>query len=41
MELETTKRILAALERMKKDTVRPKDWSDADALRRKFRLEEG
>lgn len=28
------------LYRMKKDTVRPKDWSDAEALRRRFRLEE-
>ncbi|MES1244620.1 MAG: nucleotidyl transferase AbiEii/AbiGii toxin family protein [Acidobacteriota bacterium] len=27
------------LYRMKKDTVRPKDWSDAEALRRRFRLE--
>jgi hypothetical protein len=28
------------LYRMKKDTVRPKDWSDAEALRRRFRLED-
>ena len=28
------------LYRMKKDTVRPKDWGDAEALRRRFKLEE-
>lgn len=28
------------LYRMKKDTVRPKDWGDAEALRRRFELEE-
>ncbi len=28
-----------ALYRMKKDTVRPKDWGDAAALRRRFGLE--
>lgn len=26
--------------RMKRGTVRPKDWADAEALRRRFRLEE-
>jgi hypothetical protein len=26
------------LYRMKKDTVRPKDWDDADALKRRFKL---
>ncbi len=26
------------LYRMKKDTVRPKDWGDADALKRRFKL---
>jgi hypothetical protein len=25
---------------MKKGTVRPKDWGDAEALRRRFHLEE-
>jgi len=29
-----------ALYRMKKGTIRPKDWADAEALRRRFRLEE-
>lgn len=29
------------LYRMKKDTVRPKDWGDAEMLRRRFKLEEG
>ena len=29
-----------ALYRMKKDTVRPKDWGDAEALRHRFTLEE-
>ena len=28
------------LYRMKKDTVRPKDWGDAEALRRRLKLEE-
>lgn len=28
------------LYRMKKDTVRPKDWGDAEAIRRRFHLEE-
>lgn len=28
------------LYRMKKDTVRPKDWGDAEALRRRFKLDE-
>ena len=28
------------LYRMKKGTVRPKDWGDAEALRRRFRLED-
>lgn len=28
------------LYRMKKDTVRPKDWGDAEMLRRRFELEE-
>jgi hypothetical protein len=28
------------LYRMKKDTVRPKDWGDAEALRRRFDLKE-
>lgn len=28
------------LYRMKKDTIRPKDWGDAEALRRRFHLEE-
>ncbi len=28
------------LYRMKKDTVRPKDWGDAEALRRRFKLED-
>lgn len=28
------------LYRMKRNTVRPKDWGDAEALRRRFRLEE-
>ena len=28
------------LYRKKKDTVRPKDWGDAEALRRRFKLEE-
>lgn len=28
------------LHRMKKDTVRPKDWGDADAIKRRFNLEE-
>jgi len=28
------------LYRMKKDTVRPKDWGDAEALRRRFDLDE-
>ena len=28
------------LYRMKKDTVRPKDWGDAEAIRRRFQLEE-
>ena len=28
------------LHRMKKDTVRPKDWGDAEAIRRRFNLEE-
>jgi len=26
--------------RMKKGTIRPKDWGDAEALRRRFRLPE-
>lgn len=30
----------ATLYRMKKGTVRPKDWGDAEALRRRFGLEE-
>lgn len=30
----------AILYRMKKDTVRPKDWGDAEALRRRFKLED-
>lgn len=30
----------ATLHRMKKDTVRPKDWGDAENLRRRFRLPE-
>ena len=30
----------ATLYRMKKGTVRPKDWGDAEALRRRFRLPE-
>jgi hypothetical protein len=29
------------LYRMKKDTVRPKDWGDAEALRRRFKLGDG
>lgn len=29
------------LYRMKKGTIRPKDWGDAEALRRRFKLEEG
>lgn len=28
------------LHRMKKDTVRPKDWGDAEAIKRRFNLEE-
>jgi hypothetical protein len=28
------------LYRMKRGTVRPKDWGDAEALRRRFELEE-
>jgi hypothetical protein len=28
------------LYRMKKDTVRPKDWGDAESLRRRFKLDE-
>lgn len=28
------------LYRMKKDTVRPKDWGDAEALKRRFELED-
>lgn len=28
------------LYRMKKDTVRPKDWGDAEALRRRFEIED-
>jgi hypothetical protein len=28
------------LYRMKKDTIRPKDWGDAEALRRRFKLDE-
>lgn len=28
------------LYRMKKGTIRPKDWGDAEALRRRFRLDE-
>jgi hypothetical protein len=30
----------ATLYRMKKGTIRPKDWGDAEALRRRFRLPE-
>jgi hypothetical protein len=30
----------AVLYRMKKSTVRPKDWGDAEALRRRFGLSE-
>jgi hypothetical protein len=30
----------ATLYQMKKSTVRPKDWGDAEALRRRFNLEE-
>jgi hypothetical protein len=26
--------------RMKKGTIRPKDWGDAEALRRRFKLED-
>jgi hypothetical protein len=29
------------LYRMKRDTVRAKDWGDAEALRRRFKLDEG
>jgi Nucleotidyl transferase AbiEii toxin, Type IV TA system len=29
------------LYRMKKGTVRPKDWGDAEALKRRYRLEDG
>lgn len=29
------------LYRMKKGTIRPKDWGDAEALRRRFKLEDG
>jgi hypothetical protein len=29
----------AALDQMKKGTTRPKDWADAEALRRRFHLE--
>lgn len=28
------------LYRMKKDTIRPKDWGDAEALRRRFKIED-
>ena len=31
---------IAMLYEMKKSTVRPKDWGDAEALRRRFRLGE-
>jgi hypothetical protein len=30
----------SVLYRMKKDTVRPKDWSDAELLKKRFELEE-
>lgn len=30
----------ATLYRMKKGTIRPKDWGDAEALRRRFKLPE-
>jgi hypothetical protein len=46
MEFEQTKRILAAFDRhgvhyrMKKDTVRPQDRLDAQALRERFDLQE-
>ena len=30
----------STLHRMKKDTVRPKDWGDAEAIKRRFNLEE-
>ena len=30
----------ATLYRMKKGTIRPKDWGDAEALRRRFKLSE-
>lgn len=38
--LEITVVTPAMLYRMKKDTVRPKDWDDAAQLRRRFKLEE-
>lgn len=44
MDFDTLKEVLAALERhgvrMKRDTVRPKDWADAAWLKQRFGLDD-